>query len=347
MYYYLRHIAAASALVAWATSATAQSFEAVGTRAAGMGGAFVAVADDASAAYWNPAGFASGNFFSFVLDRATSRSDPAVPEGARKGTGFLFALGMPALGLSYYQLRSTVLTPSATAPAGLKASNAGSTADGLTGSRTAKESGQVRLDALVTHHTGATLLQSIATGLAIGGTVKLVRGIASSNVVPDGGREALLDRTDEVGGKGTTRFDADFGVMLSGPLVKAGLTIRNLTSPEFDAPGGEALKLPRQARAGVALAVLEGWVVDADLDLSRTEGPLGAVREFAVGTEGRVNRKTFVRGGLRLNTAGNSATAVAGGASYMVVRSLLVDAQVTGGTSRADRGWGISARFVY
>jgi hypothetical protein len=287
-----------------------------------MGGAFVAVADDASAAYWNPAGFASGNFFSIVLDRATSRSDPAAPEGARKGTGFLFALGMPALGLSYYQVRSTVL--------------AASVADG-----------QIRLDTLVTHHTGATLLQSIATGLAIGGTVKLVRGIASSNVVPDGGRETLLDRANELGGKGTTRFDADVGVMLSGPLVKAGLTIRNLTSPEFDAPGGDALKLPRQARAGIAVAVMDGWVVDADLDLTRTEGPLGAVREFAAGTEARVNRKTFVRGGLRLNTAGNSATALAGGASYMVVRSLLLDAQVTGGASRADRGWGISARFVY
>ncbi len=37
----------------WET-ASAQGFEAVGTRALGMGGAFVAVADDASAVYWNP-----------------------------------------------------------------------------------------------------------------------------------------------------------------------------------------------------------------------------------------------------------------------------------------------------
>ena len=40
--------------------ATAQTVDTVGTRAAGMAGAFVAVADDASAAYWNPAGFAAG-----------------------------------------------------------------------------------------------------------------------------------------------------------------------------------------------------------------------------------------------------------------------------------------------
>src|SRR4029453_5176655 len=43
-----------------ATSAAAQvGFEPVGTRAQGMAGAFVAVADDATATYWNPAGLAS------------------------------------------------------------------------------------------------------------------------------------------------------------------------------------------------------------------------------------------------------------------------------------------------
>ena len=39
-----------------ARPASAQLFEAVGIRAQGMGGAFVAVADDATAPYWNPAG---------------------------------------------------------------------------------------------------------------------------------------------------------------------------------------------------------------------------------------------------------------------------------------------------
>jgi hypothetical protein len=245
-------------------------------------------------------------------------------------------MGMPALGLSYYQVRSTFL-------ADLKASDP----TGFRGSRKSAGAGHVRLDMLVAHHTGATLLQSIGNGLAVGGTVKLVRGVASSSVVADEARETLLDRASELGGKGTTKFDADVGVMLSGPLLKAGLTIRNLTSPEFAAPGGDVLRLRRQARAGVALAVIEGWVVDADLDLTRTEGPLGAVREVAAGTEGRLHRKMLVRGGLRVNAAGDSTPAVSGGASYMIVRSVFVDAQVTGGASRADRGWGISARLVY
>ena len=88
-------------LLAITPSASAQSAapvrqdagHAVGVRAAGMGGAFTAVADDGSAAFWNPAGFASGSFFSLVVD--------ANVLDRRRTT--LVALGTPPLGLSYYR----------------------------------------------------------------------------------------------------------------------------------------------------------------------------------------------------------------------------------------------------
>ena len=53
-----------------------------------MGGAFTAVADDGSAAFWNPAGFASGSFFSLVvdaniLDRRSGRARRARHAAAR------------------------------------------------------------------------------------------------------------------------------------------------------------------------------------------------------------------------------------------------------------------------
>jgi hypothetical protein len=82
-----------SLLLMVSTSAFAQSEAPVGVRAAGMGGAFTAVADDGSAAYWNPAGFATGSFFSLVLD--TNQLD--------RRSGWLLALGTPPLGLSYYR----------------------------------------------------------------------------------------------------------------------------------------------------------------------------------------------------------------------------------------------------
>ena len=80
------------AFVATGHPAAAQQFEIVGTRAAGMGGAFVAVADDSSATYWNPAGLALGHMFSLVVDRkvtdleAGSLDDPSCAEHDRQAT---------------------------------------------------------------------------------------------------------------------------------------------------------------------------------------------------------------------------------------------------------------------
>src|SRR5213593_358339 len=80
-----------------ARPAEAKSAEAVGVRAQGMAGAFTAVADDATAAWWNAAGLAGGSYFSAVLEygRLTEASDTSV-----KGVSIAF----PALGLSYYRL---------------------------------------------------------------------------------------------------------------------------------------------------------------------------------------------------------------------------------------------------
>jgi len=72
-------------------TAFAQRFDDVGVRAQGMGGAFVAVADDASATWWNPAGLAHALT---VVDLSTS----VLKDGGRS-----IALGFPSLGLSYYR----------------------------------------------------------------------------------------------------------------------------------------------------------------------------------------------------------------------------------------------------
>jgi hypothetical protein len=311
----------------------AQTFDTVGTRAAGMAGAFVAVADDASAAYWNPAGFAAGNLFTMVVDRSTAKVNPGGSDGAASRSGVLVSLGMPALAISYYRLHSTTLTPQ---------SARGSDDMGATGP------GEIRLDTLITHHSGATLVQSIGRGVAVGATLKLVRGVAASSLAPDVDRGQLLSNASELGAKGTSKFDADIGVMAALGTIKIGLTVRNLTDPDFAASGGShALTLRRHARAGVALTIAEGWAVAADLDLTREHTPAGLVRTFAAGTEGRIGRKAFVRGGLRLNTVNGRGAAAAAGASYSVMGPILIDAHLTAGSDQAQRGWGVAARVVY
>ena len=303
-----------------------------------MGGAFVAVADDASAAYWNPAGFASGAYFSLVLDRTSAETTP--PEGpAGSRSGFLLSLGMPALGLSYYRLRGTAIHPS-------------SPGDEAPGSQDLAGTDEIRVDNLVTHHLGVTLVQSIVPGVAVGATLKLVRGLAGSTLRPDGDRHDILDDAADVVGQASNKFDADLGVMAAAGRLKAGLTVRNLTEPAFDAAGsGSALRLERQARAGVAISPVTGWTIDADFDLLTTTGLNGKTRDIAIGGEGRVVRRVFVRAGGRMNTAdtgtiGRIPSAGFGG-SFAVTASVLVDAQLTLGSDRAPHGWGVAARFVY
>ena len=92
-------------------SARAQLYESVGIRAQGLGGAFVAVADDATATWWNPAGLATGPFFDALIEYDRVRTSP---QGSIRGA----AVAFPALGVSYYhlpinQMRASVSTGSA------------------------------------------------------------------------------------------------------------------------------------------------------------------------------------------------------------------------------------------
>jgi len=110
-----------------------------------MGGAFVAVVDDASAVFWNPAGLATGSYFSLVLDQNSVGTDDEAPL-PRSRSGWLTAIGTPPLGISYYRTRTTRITP---------------LSPGIPES--------VRASSLVTHQTGVTLVQSLVRLYAEGG----------------------------------------------------------------------------------------------------------------------------------------------------------------------------------
>src|SRR2546425_9689270 len=85
-------------------TARAQRYEDIGVRAQGMAGAFVAVADDATALWWNPAGLATGAYFSAVVEY--NRGGDPLRTGA---TGFSAAF--PALALGYYRLPLSQIGP--------------------------------------------------------------------------------------------------------------------------------------------------------------------------------------------------------------------------------------------
>ena len=303
--------------------AGAQSLDTVGTRAQGMGGAFTGVADDASAVYWNPAGLAGGAYFSLVVDGNLARAVPDRLPTASSRSGWLLALSTPALGLSYNRRETTTVRPAAGIPE------------------------NSFIESLVTQHVGVTLVQSLIDHLAVGATVKLVRGVAAVAVVPGTDREDLLDHVDLIG-HDSNRGDVDIGVMATASFGSAGLTVRNVSAPTFDTATGQELRLERQVRGGGSVLLLPKWKLAADVDLMETDGPFGDLREIAVGTESPVTRRLTARAGVRLNAAGDDAApAYSVGASFAVAGAVQIDGQYTGGSDRAFRGWGIAGRLVF
>src|SRR5947209_688059 len=128
-------------------AASAQTTDVIGVRAQGMGGAFTAVADDATASWWNPAGLAGGAFFNALLE--VDRPDTNTSDSIRG-----VAVAYPALGLSYYRLPLRQIRVS------------GST--GATATSRQEDEGALSL-------YGVTVGQSLGNHLVLGSTLKLLR----------------------------------------------------------------------------------------------------------------------------------------------------------------------------
>jgi hypothetical protein len=298
-----------------------------------MGGAFVGVADDSSATWWNPAGLAAGPFLDVSLARAGTRAGEDAPAG--RDLARWFAVSTPPFGFSYYRLRLTRITvpdPTAGQPADREGTRAG-----------------VPVRTLATSQLGVTFVQTLFPGVHAGTTVKYVRGTLRSSQedaqldVPD-----LIERGEGLdGGDGEGRFDLDVGVLgVAGPF-RAGALVRNVREPEF---GG--LRLPRQVRVGAAfdggLAGRLPLTVALDVDLRRYESPTGERRVIAIGAERWfAERRLGVRAGARFNTVGAEERVATAGLSAAVRSALYVDAHVAGGGAADDRGWGLALRVSF
>ncbi|HEY2153937.1 MAG TPA: conjugal transfer protein TraF [Vicinamibacterales bacterium] len=324
-------------------SALAQASESVGVRAKGMGGAFTAVADDATATWWNPAGLAGGAYANVIVEYGTSQEPKddvnsaglAVPAGRTTTNGF--AAAFPALGVSYYRLRVSEIRPlTSTAPAG--------------GGRQDPATVAVYEQTLVLNQFGVTIGQSIGEHFVVGSTLKLVQGSHASAV--QSADVASLDQAQELDGPSETHGGLDLGAMASFGRNRLGLTVRNVTEIEFTS-GSDTFTLKRSYRAGWAYStgrrgVIGSSALAVDADLTTTPTPTGDERRVALGGEiWLMGQRLGLRGGVGTNTVGSRRTALSGGVSAMLLKHTYVDAAVTGGTDTGRHGWTIDARLTF
>ena len=281
-----------------------------------MGGAFVAVASDASATWWNPAGLAAGPLLDLTLARASTKVENEVP--AWRNRTSWFAVATPPFGFGYYRFRLTDIQPfSPTDQAGA-----------------GREDRRVEIPArsLSASQLGVTVVHTLTSGVHAGTTLKYLRGTLS-------------------GGDTQGRFDMDVGVLAIAGSLRVGAVARNITEPDFEAPGA-ALRLPRQFRVGAAFdperATGVPLTISLDADVRVYDTGTGERRVVAAGAEQWFMAKRFaVRAGGRFNTVGLRERSATAGATVAVRSGLYVEGHVVRGGSPDEQGWGLAARVSF
>jgi hypothetical protein len=305
-------------------AAAQHGIEIVGVRALGMGGAFVGVADDASAVYWNPAGLpvgaAAGATIGWDWFQVGNRSSPPAP-GAWRQAGRLTSVGGWPLGLSQARFQTTRLST------------------GL--------DGQLVGDTLATAQWGVTLVQSLTEGFVVGTTLKYVRGRFTSAGVAGATLEDVLDTAEDLASDSEGRFDLDLAFMADMRRVRIGVVLKNLKEPTFADAAGTAITQERRARFGVAILPADGVTLAMDLDLDTVDLRDGLRRNLAVGGESRLGSRVAVRAGVRWSVEGARRLVSTAGGSIALRTGLWVDGYYAHGAADAARGFGVALRAAY
>lgn len=356
-------LALASGLFGVASS-QAVEFAVVGARAAGMGGAGVAVTSDAYATYWNPAGLAMSKtvdirvgFSVQAIDRVgvndtlkdienldknnvanlsqlQSLVDKINRPGASVsaiGAGGLYIKGYygdHAFGVSV----ADVATAGMFAPTRLTAVNNGGTLS---------VNGQLALQGLEARQaTFSYAYAFLDRTLSIGITGKLIQGAAYNGTAPVTNGE--VDVTDSLGkAKLSTAFGIDVGaVYRPSSWLRVGIVAKDINAPSFDTKtAGQQFKLEPQVRGGIAVNPWDSLTVTADMDVTsnRTLTPGIKSQVLSVGAEQTVFSEMFAfRVGAFKNTADANSfiTPTAG----IGIRLFALRVDVGGGYDFRERG---------
>jgi hypothetical protein len=288
-----------------ATPAVAVEFAVVGPRAAGMGGAGVAVTTDAYATYWNPAGLAMDKSMDIriqgtaqVTDRLGIGSalndlqdfnpnDTSPPNQAKAqniadqinragatvsgvGTAGLYFkghFGEHAFGFNVSDVATSggFVSNPIAARCNPNPSCVGATSISITG--------QMALRGLEARQAAFSYAYAFADKtFAIGVTGKIIQGAAYNNTTNlQGGQDPnLLDNFGKA--KISTSYGIDVGAMYRpSSWLRFGVVAKDINQPTFDAPGGLQYKLTPQVRGGVAVSPWSTMTITADMDITSNQ----------------------------------------------------------------------------
>ena len=346
--------------------ASAVEWATVGARAAGMGGAGVAVTTDAYATYWNPAGLAMsktvdirGGLSAQVIDRVGIKdtiddikdfntNDPSqaninkandIANRINRLGASLSAIGAAGLYVKgYFGEHAFGFNLSDVATAGMFVS---SPVRVTPGPGSVSLSGQMALNGLEARQAVFSYAYAFMDRMfSFGVSGKVIQGAAYAGTATiRGGNDVSL--SDNLGKAGlSTAFGIDVGAMYRpSSWLRMGIVAKDINQPTFDTQAGGQFKLNPQVRGGVAVNPWETLTVtmDADLTSNKTLVPDIKSRVFSLGAEQTIFSELL---SLRLGAFKNVADAH----SYITptagfgVRLFALRVDVGGGYDFRERG---------
>lgn len=346
--------------------ASAVEWATVGARAAGMGGAGVAVTTDAYATYWNPAGLAMsktvdirGGLSAQVIDRVGIKdtiddikdfntNDPSqaninkandIANRINRPGASLSAIGAAGLYVKgYFGEHAFGFNLSDVATAGMFVS---SPVRVTPGPGSVSLSGQMALNGLEARQAVFSYAYAFMDRMfSFGVSGKVIQGAAYTGTATiQGGNDVSL--SDNLGKAGlSTAFGIDVGAMYRpSSWLRMGIVAKDINQPTFDTQAGGQFKLNPQVRGGVAVNPWETLTVtmDADLTSNKTLVPDIKSRVFSLGAEQTIFSELL---SLRLGAFKNVADAH----SYITptagfgVRLFALRVDVGGGYDFRERG---------
>ena len=288
---------AAVMVVALPEQALAVEFVPVGPRAAGMGGAGVAVTTDAYATYWNPAGLAmvksldirmqgtaevtgsNGmiNALNDLKDFNPNDTSPANLANAQNIANQLNRQGSSVSGLAsgglyvkgHFGEHAFGFNISDVATSGGFLTSPIQVTTGAQISMT----GQMALRGLEARQAAFSYAYAFADKtFAVGVTGKIIQGAAYNNAtnLQGGVNPNLVDNF----GKAmiSTSYGIDLGAMYRpSSWLRFGVVAKDINQPSFNAPGGLEYKLTPQVRGGVAVNPWSTMTITADMDITSNQ----------------------------------------------------------------------------
>jgi hypothetical protein len=361
-----------------------QEFPIIGARAMAMGGAFVAFADDATAAYWNPAAIPTRrlNDINIVFDAKCSQTSDLLtrlqdindlnltqnPTNAEAFGNILtsiqadnpFLSGGKDYGIFYTNdifsagyLEYTQITGDSTIDMTRLDVN-GASVNFVMKNESSLNYRRIQFSEYIFGGGYPLFSEDSFIGASIR-YVKTSTADISRKFVSDIELNydeidfAFEDFSEGAYSDSIITFDAGTLFYLV-PTVRIGIMGRNLLSPAFNISETEVLTLKAQWRAGLAISIANSVMLTADMDISKNQyyGEGLSYRQAAAGLEvGLFENSVFLRAGINKNTAESGTPLVFCGGFGVRYDTIVLDASVQYAPDRQELIAGAQLHIYY